>query len=74
VTAGHAGLAEFKRRGADEVRMHRYYHPAPKPEAEAEPGDDDGEGGVVQRAASALWPRLPVAATRFAGDVAYRWL
>ena len=76
VTAGHAGLAEFKRKwGADEVQLHRYYHPPPPPPgAEADAEEAEGEGGVVKRAAASLWPRLPVAATRLAGDVAYRWL
>ena len=68
VTGGNEGLAEFKRKwGADEVQLHRYYHPPP------EPGEDDGEG-LVKRAATALWPRLPLATTRVAGDLAYRWL
>ena len=71
VTEGHAGLAEFKRKwGADEVRLHRYYHPPPEPGSEG--GDDDG--GALKGAVTSLWPRLPVAATRVAGDVAYRWL
>ena len=31
VTGGNEGLAEFKRKwGADEVQMHRYYHPPPE--------------------------------------------
>ena len=34
VTGGNEGLAEFKRKwGADEVQMHRYYHPPPEPDA-----------------------------------------
>lgn len=71
VTEGDAGLAEFKRKwGADEVRLHRYYHPAPQREAD---GDED-EGGVVKRAATSVWPRLPLAATRYGGELAYRWL
>ena len=71
VTGGNESLAEFKRKwGADEVQMHRYYHPPP------EPGDDadDGEEGLVKRAANSVWPRLPLASTRLAGDLAYRWL
>jgi Acetyltransferase (GNAT) domain len=71
VTSGDAGLAEFKRKwGADEVQLHRYYHPPPEPEADAV----SDEEGRVKRAAAALWPRLPLAATRYAGDLAYRWL
>ena len=71
VTGGNEGLAEFKRKwGADEVQMHRYYHPPPEPEA----GDADGEDGMVKRAATSVWPRLPLASTRLAGDLAYRWL
>ena len=69
VVEGDEGLAEFKRKwGADAVRMHRYYHPPP----EAEP--EGGESGPVARAANAIWPRTPLAATRIAGDLAYRWL
>lgn len=72
VVEGRAGLAEFKRKwGADEVRLHRYYHPPPEPE---EGGDEDGDGGLMRRAAMSLWPRLPLGATRRAGDIAYRWL
>ena len=38
VVAGGEGLADFKRKwGADEVRMHRYYHPPPE--------QDDGDSG-----------------------------
>ena len=75
VTAGRAGLAEFKRKwGADEVQLHRYYHPPPKSGTDADAEDADSDGSVVHRAATSLWTRLPVAATRFAGDVAYRWL
>jgi len=67
VTEGRAGLADFKRKwGADEVQLHRYYHPP------AEPGDE-GAGGMT-RVAMSVWPRLPLAATRFAGELAYRWL
>ena len=70
VTEDRAGLAEFKRKwGADEVRLHRYYHPPPKSSAAGY-----GEGGVVRRAAMAVWPRLPLSVTRLAGDLAYRWL
>ncbi len=72
VTAGDAGLAEFKRKwGADEVLLHRYYYPPPDPHAN---GDGDGGGGVVKRALTAAWPRLPLGTTRVAGDLAYRWL
>lgn len=71
VTQDRAGLAEFKRKwGADEVQLHRYYHPLPEPSADS--GDD--EPGLARRMAFAVWPRLPLAATRFAGDIAYRWL
>ena len=71
VTSGDEGLAEFKKKwGADEVQMHRYYHPPPDPGP-----DDTGDGdGTLRRAANSVWPRLPVAATRVAGDLAYRWL
>jgi hypothetical protein len=68
--AGGEGLADFKRKwGADEVQMHRYYHPPPEPE-----GDDAGGGGGLAKRATKLWPRLPLGATRLAGDIAYRWL
>ena len=71
VTPGDAGLAEFKRKwGADEVILHRYHHPPPDPRTEDAGGDD----GVARRAAASLWQRLPLAATRLAGDLAYRWL
>ncbi len=70
VVAGGEGLADFKRKwGADEVQMHRYYHPPPEPE-----GDDAGGGGGLAKRATKLWPRLPLGATRLAGDIAYRWL
>ena len=36
--------------------------------------DGDGEDGLVKRAATSVWPRLPLASTRLAGDLAYRWL
>ena len=73
VTAGDAGLAEFKRKwGADEVILHRYYYPPPDEQAASD--DDDGEGGVAKRMLNSVWPRLPVGATRLAGDLAYRWL
>ena len=66
VVAGGEGLADFKRKwGADEVQMHRYYHPPPEPDA------DDADGGGLARR---VWPRLPLGATRLAGDIAYRWL
>jgi CelD/BcsL family acetyltransferase involved in cellulose biosynthesis len=66
VVSGGEGLADFKRKwGADEVQMHRYYHPPPEPD-----GDDAGGGGLAKR----VWPRLPLGATRLAGDIAYRWL
>jgi len=68
VTEDRAGLAEFKRKwGADEVRLHRYYHPPPKDAT-------TGDGARSLRVAMSLWPRLPLAATRLAGDIAYRWL
>ena len=71
VTSGDAGLAEFKHKwGADEVMLHRYYHPPPA----GEDGADSGGDGVVGRATAALWPRLPASATRLAGELAYRWL
>jgi CelD/BcsL family acetyltransferase involved in cellulose biosynthesis len=69
VVEGDTGLADFKRKwGAQEVRLHRYYHPPPGPEP------DGGERGALARIGSGVWPRMPVAATRFAGDIAYRWL
>jgi CelD/BcsL family acetyltransferase involved in cellulose biosynthesis len=72
VTAGDAGLAEFKRKwGAEEVLLHRYYYPPPDARAD---GDGDGRDGVVKRTLTAVWPRLPLGTTRLAGDLAYRWL
>ena len=69
VVSGGEGLADFKRKwGADEVRLHRYYHPPREHD-----GGDSGGGGLAASARS-IWPRLPLAATRLAGDVAYRWL
>lgn len=69
VVEGDAGLADFKRKwGAEEARLHRYYHPPPEPEP------DEEEQGTVARLGSRVWPRLPLAATRAAGDLAYRWL
>jgi hypothetical protein len=71
VTGGNESLAEFKRKwGADEVQMHRYYHPPPEPETDDAPGED----GIVRRVTTSVWPRLPLASTRLAGDLAYRWL
>ena len=71
VTEGRAGLAEFKRKwGADEVQLHRYYHPPPEPGTD----DEEGEPGLAKRVAMSAWSRLPLGATRFAGDLAYRWL
>jgi CelD/BcsL family acetyltransferase involved in cellulose biosynthesis len=72
VVEGRAGLAEFKRKwGADEVALHRYYHPPPEP---GEAAGEDDDRGIARRAAMSLWPRIPLAATRIAGDIAYRWL
>ena len=69
VVSGGEGLAEFKKKwGADEVQLHRYYHPPPEPD-----GDESGGGGLASRATK-VWPRLPLRVTRMAGDVAYRWL
>lgn len=69
VSDGNEGLAEFKRKwGADEVRLHRYYHPPP----EGEPSH--GGPGAAARAAAAVWQRAPLSATRIAGDLAYRWM
>lgn len=71
VTEDRAGLAEFKRKwGADEVQLHRYYHPPPEPDG----GGADHGDGIAKRAAMSLWPRLPLVATRLAGDTLYRWL
>jgi CelD/BcsL family acetyltransferase involved in cellulose biosynthesis len=72
VVEGRAGLAEFKRKwGADEVQLHRYYHPPPEPH---DNGDEGDGSGLLSRAAMSVWPRLPLGLTRRAGDVAYRWL
>ena len=69
VVEGDTGLAEFKRKwGAEESRLHRYHHPPPA----ADTGDD--EDGRLARVAGALWPKLPLAATRSVGDLVYRWL
>ena len=71
VVEHHAGLAEFKRKwGADAVRLHRWYHPAP---AEA-PDPGDGAPGRLTSAAHRAWQRVPLGATARAGDLAYRWL
>lgn len=65
VVEGDEGLSEFKRKwGSEEVRMHRYHYPAP----------EEGGGGDGLGAAGVLWPKLPLAVTRAAGDLAYRWL
>jgi hypothetical protein len=29
---------------------------------------------MVKRVTTSVWPRLPLASTRLAGDLAYRWL
>jgi CelD/BcsL family acetyltransferase involved in cellulose biosynthesis len=69
VAEGDAGLTEFKRKwGGEELRLHRYYHPPP------EPATESTSTSPVERAAAAVWPRLPLSATRIAGDLAYRWL
>jgi len=74
VVEGRAGLAEFKRKwGADEVQLHRYYHPPPDASGDAAGEDDDGDG-LLKRGAMSGWSRLPLGVTRLAGDVAYRWL
>ncbi len=62
VVAGGDGLAEFKRKwGAEEVHMHRYYHPPPSRTA-TRPA---AEGS--RRARKCVWPRLPLG-----GDAAGR--
>ena len=69
VVEGDTGLAEFKRKwGAEESRLHRYHHPPPVGEGGA------GEDGALARVAGAVWPRLPLGATRSVGDLLYRWL
>ena len=66
------GLAEFKRKwGADEVQMRRYYHPPPEPERGRRRRRGRRRAGAL---ATSAWPRLPLASTRLAGDLAYRWL
>ena len=72
VTGGNESLAEFKRKwGADEVQMHRYYHPPPEPEASRQA---TARMGWCKRVTTSVWPRLPLVSTRLAGDLAYRWL
>jgi CelD/BcsL family acetyltransferase involved in cellulose biosynthesis len=66
------GLADFKRKwGTDEVRLQRYYHPAPP-----EPGESRSRSGAtfpLRHAAQRTWQRLPLRAT-LVGSQVYRWL
>jgi hypothetical protein len=71
VVAGHAGLADFKRKwGTVEVRLQRYYHPAPH----EPPGPGPEPGRPLRRAAERAWQRLPLRATALVGTEVYRWL
>lgn len=71
VVEHHAGLADFKRKwGTAEVRLQRYYHPAP----EEPPDPGDGPGSPLRHAAERAWRRLPLRATALVGTEVYRWL
>jgi Acetyltransferase (GNAT) domain len=71
VVEHHAGLADFKRKwGTDEVRLHRYYHPAPP----QPPDPGSGSPSRLRLAAERAWQRLPLRATAVVGSEVYRWL
>lgn len=73
VTGGNVGLADFKRKwGGEEVRLHRYYDHPVEPEPEHEEAGESGS--AVRRAGERIWTRSPLALTRMAGSLAYRWL
>ena len=65
------GLAEFKRKwGADEVQMHRYYHPPPEPGRTATTAREGVDGAWPCRFGRGC--RSPPRGSP--GDLAYRWL
>lgn len=68
VPVGDDDLARFKRKwGAEPVRLHRYYYPGSR--------ESDGvaaeSGGYAHSVGSAIWRRLPLAATTWLGDRIY---
>lgn len=68
VSAGDAGLAEFKHKwGSEPVPLYRYYFPA----VQATAAQDAGGGASTAHRA---WNRLPLPATAAAGDLIYRYL
>jgi CelD/BcsL family acetyltransferase involved in cellulose biosynthesis len=69
VATGQSGLAKFKQKwGADVTRLYRYYCPPvaanEAPDAEIHP----------HRIAAAVWQRLPLRTTAFAGKIVYHYL
>lgn len=71
VVEGDTGLARFKRKwGAEPVRLHRYYHPAP----ENAPKPGDGDPGPLRAAVLSTWSRVPLSMTAAAGTAVYRYL
>ena len=71
VSAGNAGLTQFKRKWVHEPQqLYRYYYPAPeRPEAAESEGS-----GPVGRLARATWRRLPLPVTARFGDWLYYFL
>jgi hypothetical protein len=71
VSDDNIGLIRYKRKwGAEPHRLYRYYYPAPR---------DIGigileEGSYTHQVASAIWRRLPLAATSLLGTWIYRLL
>jgi hypothetical protein len=65
------GLADFKRKwGTTEMRLNRWYHPAPA----SPPDTGEGPQTPLRRSAARVWERLPLHATALVGTGVYRWL
>jgi hypothetical protein len=73
VGAGNVGLAGFKAKwGAEPRQLYRYQYP---PSSDASSGYGALEAdGRVQHALRAVWRRVPLRATEWAGDLVYRYL
>jgi Acetyltransferase (GNAT) domain len=73
VGEGNVGLAGFKAKwGAEPRQLYRYQHPPP---SDSSSGYGALEAnGRVQHALRAVWRRIPLRATEWAGDFLYRYL
>ncbi|HEX2923626.1 MAG TPA: GNAT family N-acetyltransferase [Chloroflexota bacterium] len=71
VLEDNKGLAEFKGKwGTEAKRLYRYYYPGLQ-HGDSHAGESEGR---TQQLASAVWRRLPLAATALLGDRIYSYL